>query len=84
MMGWYSGGMAMGAWLSMGIFWLALLVLAGWLVVQLLPARGQPTDGEGTESPEDILDRRFARGELDEHTYAVQRTALTAHRGSSR
>jgi putative membrane protein len=82
-MGWYGNGMGLGAWLFMGTFWVALLVLIVWLVVRLLPAGNRPAGGS-VDSPEDILDRRFARGEIDEETYAAQRRALAAHRGPTR
>jgi putative membrane protein len=82
MMGWY-GGMGLWGWLFMGTFWVALLTVIVWLVVRLLPS-GNPPVGGGVESPEDILDRRFARGEIDDETYAAQRTALAAHRGPGR
>ncbi len=81
MMGWYGGGMALWGWLFMGVFWVALLVLIVWLVVRLLPSGGPRTTGPAVETPEDILDRRFARGEIDEQTYTAQRAALAAHRG---
>ena len=85
MMGWYGTGMGPGAWLFMGLFWVALLALIVWLVVRLLPTRGRRSVGCGdSESPEEILDRRFARGEIDEQTYASQRAALTAARGPGR
>ncbi len=80
--GWYGGGMGMAMWLSMGLFWVALLGLIVWLVVRLLP--GHPPAAGGGESPEDILDRRFARGEIDEHTYLAARATLAAHRGPKR
>ena len=83
MMGWYGGGMGFGGWLFMGLFWVALLALIVWLVVQLLPSRNRPVSGQG-ESPEDILDRRFARGEIDEQTYTAQRAVLANTRGSRR
>jgi putative membrane protein len=83
MMGWYGGGMSLWAWLFMGTFWVALLALIVWLVVRLLPSGSRPAGGD-VESPEDILDRRFARGEIDEETYAAQRSALAAHRGRGR
>jgi putative membrane protein len=84
MMGWYGGGMGLGAWLFMGAFWVALLALVVWLVVRLLPSADRSaTSGQG-EAPEEILDRRFARGEIDEQTYATQRAALTATRGPRR
>jgi len=80
MMGWYGGGMGYGAWMFMGVFWLVLLGVIIWAVVRLLPAR---RDGQGrdVDSPEDILDRRFARGEIDAETYQAQRAVLTAARG---
>jgi putative membrane protein len=80
MMGWYGGGMGYGAWAFMGLFWLVLLGVIIWAVVRLLPARA----GDGyreRESPEEILDRRFARGEIDVETYRAQRAALTEVRG---
>ena len=39
MMSWYGGGMGYGAWMLMGLFWLALLGVIIWAVVRLLPAR---------------------------------------------
>ena len=83
MMGWYGTGMGFGGWLFMGLFWVALLALIVWLVVRLLPSRERPT-AAGNDSPEEILDRRFARGEIDEQTYAQQRAALASTRGPRR
>jgi putative membrane protein len=80
MMGWYNHGMGFGAWLFMGGFWLVLLALIVWLVVKLLPTRQPPNAGPPVETPEDILDRRFARGEIDEQTYTSARAALAANR----
>ena len=83
MMGWYGGGMGVAGWLFMGLFWVALLALILWLVVRLLPSRDRSAV-DGQDSPEEILDRRFARGEIDEQTYTAQRAALAKTRGSSR
>lgn len=82
MMGW-SGVMGPWAWLFMGAFWVALLALIVWLVIRLLPSADR-RGGTGVESPEDILDRRFARGEIDEQTYTTQRAVLAARRGTGR
>jgi len=85
MMGWHNGGMAYGTWMFMGVFWLVLLGLIIWAVVRLLPDRGGVNGRAGgrgdVETPEDILDKRFARGEIDLETYQAQRTALAAMRG---
>lgn len=90
-MGGYGGGMGWGGWLGMGLFWLLLLGVILFLVVQLLPGAGQGGSGRGgyggfggpgPESPEEILDRRFARGEIDIETYQAQRAALAQARGT--
>jgi len=75
MMRWYDG-MGSGMWLFMGVFWIAVLALILFLVVRLLPSSNGRVD-----SPEEILDRRFARGEIDVETYQVQRAALASARG---
>lgn len=90
MMGWYGGGMGVGMWVVMGVFWVALIVLIVWLVVMLLPSKAQPAappesaQGAAPESPLEILDRRFARGEVDLETYKAQRAALVGARGGER
>ena len=92
MMGWYGSGMG-GAgpfmWMFMGLFWMALIGLIIWLVVKLLPGsngnqRTTAVGGVGpVESPEQVLDRLFAMGEIDESTYRARRTALTEMRKPS-
>ncbi len=90
MMGWYGGGMGPGMWVVMGLFWVALIALIIWLVVKLLPSKAQsaapPPSAQvaGPESPLEILDRRFARGEVDLETYKAQRAALVEARGGER
>lgn len=81
MMGWYGSGMGLGGWFFMGVFWLVLLGVIIWAVVRLLPSRQAPRGPSAGETPEEILDRRFARGEIDLETYQAQRVALTQSRG---
>lgn len=85
MMGWYGSGMGGWwpfMWVFMGLFWVALIVLIVWLVVRLLPGSGSRQQGSAgigggpAESPEQVLDRLFAMGEIDEATYKSRRTAL--------
>lgn len=91
MMGWYGGGMGAGAWIFMGVFWVALIAVIIWLVVRLLPSKGEtppahqpPPPQPASESPFEILDRRLALGEIDLDTYTVQRAALLEARGGAR
>ena len=88
MMRWYGGGMSVAGWLFMGLFWIALVALIIWLVLRLLPSSGHtghpttaPPQVGGPDSPVDILDRRFAAGEIDLETYQSHRAALIAARG---
>lgn len=89
-MHWY-GGMVPGFWMGMGLFWLLLIGVIVWLVVQLAsPRRGPeppaPTAsprpwGPAAESPLEVLDRRLANGEIDVATYQQTRAALIESRG---
>ena len=90
MMGWYGSDSSFAPlmWLGMGLFWLGLIVVIIVLVVRLLPGSGssqasaQP-HAPVAETPEQILDRLFALGEIDEQTYRSRRTALAEIRRSS-
>ncbi len=76
MMGWYGMGVGWGNWLGMGLFWIVLLGVILYTVVRLLPARRSGPRDHGSDSPEEILNQRFARGEIDIETYRSQRAAL--------
>jgi putative membrane protein len=86
MMGWYGHGMSAWAWTFMGLFWVVAIGLIVLCTVAVLTARshvGDPRDRGGSsqdESATDILDRRFARGEIDEETFQAHRAALTSPR----
>jgi len=79
-MGW--GGMGFGGMIAMILFWVVLIAAIVWAVSRLLPGRQAPSGApsSGQETPEDILDRRYARGEIDLETYQAQRAALAAAR----
>ena len=81
MMG-YGSGMGAGGWIAMTVFLIALLGLVVWAVTRLLPAGGRGPDAgpSRAETPEEILDRRFARGEIDGEAYQRMRTEITSAR----
>ncbi len=62
-------GMALGGWLWMAIWVIALLVMV-WLIVA--GGRGP----ERTEHPLDILGARYARGEISEEEFRHAREVL--------
>lgn len=77
MNGWY--GMGGAGWLLMTVFWVVLLGVIVWAVASLFPTRGAREDGPA-ERPEEILDRRLVRGEIDSATYDELRTKLRGAR----
>ena len=85
MMG-YGWDMGTGGWIAMSVFWIALLALVVWGVTRVLPTGGQRPDASTAraETPEEILDRRFAVGEIDAETYQRMRTELTSARTGRR
>jgi len=82
----YGSGMGGGAWIAMGVFWIAVLVLVVWGVTRLLPTGGRGPDAGAprAETPEEILDRRLAQGEIDVQTYQRMRTEIASARTGRR
>ena len=78
MMDW-DGGMGGGWWLLMPVFWGLLIIGIVWAVASLFPARSAGRE-DVRERPEEILDRRLVRGEIDPATYDELRGKLTAAR----
>lgn len=75
-MNWYGDGngwMNGGAMVFMGLFWILLIGLGIWLVTWLT-RRERPAEKQ--ESPRQILDRRFASGEIDATAYAQARRLI--------
>jgi len=74
--GWW--GMGFG-WISMILFWglviLAIAALAKWLMQQP-SGGGSPRD----KTPLEILQERYARGEIDREEYEQKRQDLMSHR----
>lgn len=78
MMGGFDGG-AMGGWGAFGwlwmliplLFWGGLLAVIVWAVVSIFPNRrmGDEPREAPTDSAEDVLRVRFARGEIDAGEY---------------
>ena len=83
MMG-YGWGMGAGGWIAMAVFWIGLLVLIGWAGMRAFPKGRDSDTGPRSETPDEILDRRFAAGELDTETYQSMRIALTSSRTGRR
>jgi len=86
MMG-YGWGMGLGGWIAMVLFWVLVIALVVAAVAWLLPGvrdRGGGWGGGRPETPEEILDRRFALGEIDAEQYRRAREELVAVRAGRR
>ena len=82
MMNGWDNGMGAGGWVLMIFAWVALLGLVVWAISRLFPTRAGGDSREQTaETPEETLDRRLARGEIDTDEYARLRDALISAHG---
>ena len=71
------GGLGM---LFSGLLWIGLIVLGIWLLARLFPAGGnrrEPERSERRETPLQILQKRYARGEITKEEYETIRHDLT-------
>lgn len=79
---WYGNGMGSGDWLAMtavmAIFW-GLVIFGGVMIF-----RGRGRSRLGGDAPDrgalEILDERFAQGEVDREEYEARRAALRGKR----
>lgn len=81
MMGWYHDGMGWSGWLVMVVGMVAFWGLVVWAVIAIFRStQTSTTDGGGAahRDPLDILDERFARGEIDESEYRARADVLRA------
>lgn len=60
---------AIGVGIIGSLIWLAVIVAVIFLVVRMLSGTRHTLPPPGGESPEDVLRRRFANGEIDEDEY---------------
>ena len=81
MMGWYNGNVGWGGWILMSLMMVAFWALVILAVVAIF--RGTSKDTERGDrvthrDPMQILDERFARGEIDVDDYHARREVLHA------
>lgn len=72
-------GFGMFGLLFMLLFWVVLIALAIWLVSALFPGSNRrPTSGaDHLQSPREILDTRYARGEITREQYELMKQDLS-------
>lgn len=89
MMGWYGGGAGWAMMAVTSLLGLLLIAVVVWAVVRMVPpvsrfAGPQSIEGgagvAGVSSAQDILDQRFAAGEIDVEQYRAAVHELSAVR----
>ena len=78
MMGWYHDGVGWGGWLLMTVMMLAFWALVIFAVVAIFRGIGKNDEGERPARHDafDILQERFARGEIDAEEYDARAQVL--------
>jgi putative membrane protein len=76
MMGWYQDGTGWGGWLVMAVAMIAFWALVVVAVIALFRGVTSSRDASSRQDPMDILDQRFARGEIDEDEYHARSAVL--------
>ncbi len=68
------------------LFWGGLLAFAAWALTRIFPNRGSDNRGSGVreESAEEILRKRFARGEIDAGEYEEYLDVLRRDRNTTK
>ncbi len=76
-MGWYHDGMGWANWLVMALSMAAFWTLVIFAVAAIFRSNRDTTGkATGQQDPLDILDQRFARGEIDESEYHTRAAVL--------
>jgi putative membrane protein len=78
MMGWYHDGVGWGGWILMTLAMVAFWALVVFAVLALFRAQRPAGSTPDHCDPMQILDERFARGEIDEEEYHARRSVLRA------
>lgn len=80
--GWHHEGLYMGMHWAWWIFWMLVLLVLVWAFVRLSrDEHSRRRETEEKESAEEILRRRFGRGEIAEEEFARRMQALRGSRG---
>jgi putative membrane protein len=77
-------GYGFGWWMMlMPLLWIALIAVIVWAVVRVIQPRGNGRNEPHQQTPLEILDRRYAQGEIDDNAYTTARARLTGREPGS-
>ena len=72
----FHDGFMGGMWYSW-IFWLVILIVIGWVIVNQMNKNKRDTQSPQQESAIDILKKRYAHGEIDKEEFERMKKDLT-------
>ncbi len=76
--GWHMGPGMMGGYGIMGIiFWIVIIIGVIFLIRYLMRSGGKQVGGGSDKAALDILEQRYAQGEIDREEYEAKRRDLT-------
>ncbi len=75
MMGGHEGWWGFGGGI-MWLFWILLIVLLVWIIKAAAGSGGHDDNRPRTETPLEILKKRYARGEIDEEEFERRKREL--------
>ena len=78
MMGWYHDGMGWGGWIIMTVAMVAFWALVVFAVLALFRTQRSGESTLDRRDPMQILDERYARGEIDDDEYHARSSVLRA------
>lgn len=72
-------GFGSAAWwmMLMPLLWIVLIAAIVWAVVRLVQPGGSKPAQPSRETPLEILDRRYANGDIDDDAYTTARARLS-------
>jgi putative membrane protein len=78
---WWNDGMSSGSWIAMTLIMIAFwaLLIAGLMAIFRGAGEASPATQAHGRAPQEILDERFARGEIDADEYLARQDALRAN-----
>jgi putative membrane protein len=77
---WSSGSWGWGAWLAMSLAMIAFWAFVAWVIVMVVRGSGWAGSWSRPRTPFDVLDERYARGEIDEDEYRRRRDLISPDR----
>lgn len=72
-------GTGAGGWTIMILTWVALIAIVGLVIARLFPSRDveRPTAATPAPTPQQVIDERLAKGEIDVEAYERIRGTLS-------